>query len=435
MFKEGQILRARAAALLAAVLLAAVALPAQAKEALDRIVAVVNEDVVLQSELDQELRTVTAQLRQRNTPLPSSDILSRQVLERLILQKLQLSVAQRAGIRVDDATLNAAVQRIAEQNRLSLSEFRTTLEREGYDYAKFREGLRREIAIARLQQRQAESQVSVSPSEIEEYLASQGGQNSSTEYLVGHILISVPESASPEQLQAARDKAAAAREQLAQGADFARIAAAYSDSATALSGGDLGWRTQQQLPTLFADQVPRMRVGDVSQTIESPGALHLIKLLEKRDGERQVVTQTRARHILIRTNEVVSDADARARLAALKERIESGESFADLARANSDDKASAAQGGDLGWASPGTFVPTFEEVMSKLRPNQISAPFETRFGWHIVQVLERREHDSTDEFRRAKAMENIRARKSEEALDAWLRRLRDEAYVDIRLES
>jgi len=421
------------ALLTATLLLLLAAAPALAAQPLDRIVAVVNEDVVLQSELEHELKTVSDQLRQRNTPLPDRQTLTRQVLERLIMQKLQLSMAQRAGIRVDDATLNAAVQRIAEQNKLTLSQFRATLESEGYDYAKFREGLRREIAIARLQQRQAEAQVSVSPREIDEYLASQNAA-SNVEYLVGHILIAIPPSASPEQVQAARDKAARAREQLVQGADFRRVAAAFSDSPTALEGGTLGWRSQGQLPTLFADQVPRMRVGEVSEPIESPGALHLIKLLDKRDGERQVVIQSHARHILIRTNEVVSDADARARLAGIKARIEAGESFEELARANSDDKGSAARGGDLGWASPGTFVPAFEEVLARLQPQEISEPFQTPFGWHIVQLLERREHDSTDEVRRAKAMEAIRARKTEEALEAWLRRLRDEAYVDIRIE-
>lgn len=422
--------------LLAGFLALLIALPASAAQMLDRIVAVVNQDVVLASELEHELNSVVAQLRQRNTQLPARDVLERQVLERLILLRLQMATAERIGIRVDDATLNNAVQRIAEQNKLSLSEFRDTLQQEGIDFARFREGLRREITIARLHQRHAESQVSVTPQEIEEFLASQKAGAERTEYLVGHILISTPENASPEQVKSAREKAEAVRAELLGDADFAKVAAARSDSATALEGGQLGWRSQEELPTIFADEVPRLSVGQVAEVIQSPSGFHVIKLLDRRSGERQLVTQTHARHILIRPNEVVSEAEARTRLATLRRRVlDGGEDFGELARANSDDKASAVSGGDLGWASPGNFVPSFEEAMAGLAPGEISEPFQTRYGWHIVQVLGRREHDSTDEFRRARAAEVIRQRKSEEVLDAWLRRMRDEAYVDIRLES
>jgi peptidyl-prolyl cis-trans isomerase SurA len=417
--------------LLVALLLTSSALAAQT---LDRIVAVVNDDIVLASELQQEIATVTAQLRQRNTPLPDEDILARQVLERLIMQRLQLAVAERAGIRVDEATLNAAVQRIAEQNKLSLSEFRQVLESEGIEFDKFRRSLRNEIILTRLHQRQTESQVNVTPQEIEEHLASQRSQEP-IEYLLGHVLVGVPEAAPAEQIERARSRAEEARQKLAAGADLAEIAATYSDSGTALDGGNLGWRSRGELPTLFADRVPELDVGQTSDIIRSPGGFHIIKLLDRRNADQTVVTQTHARHILIRPNAVVSEQDARLRLETLRRRIQGGESFAELARANSDDKASAVQGGDLGWASPGMFVPAFEQAMAKLAPGEVSEPFQTRYGWHIVQVLDRRERDATDELRRAKAAESIRQRKAEEALEAWLRRLREEAYVDIRLEA
>jgi len=408
--------------------------PTMAAQVLDRIVAVVNDDVVLQSELEQEVATIAAQLRQRNIAMPDEQTLTRQVLERLIMQRLQLAVAERNGIRVDEATLNAAVQRIAEQNNLSLSQFRATLENEGFDYSTFRDNLRNEIILTRLHQRQAESRVNVSPQEIDEHLASQGG-GSATEYLVGHILIAMPENASSEQAQQARERAEEVRRLLAEGGDLAQLAASYSDSSTALDGGSLGWRSQGELPTLFANQVPQLAVGETGQIIQSPGGFHLIQLLNRRSADQAVITQTHARHILIQPNAVVSDRDARLRLEALRQRIQSGADFAELARANSDDKGSASQGGDLGWASPGTFVPSFEQTMSKLAPGEISEPFRSNFGWHIVQVLERRQRDATDELRRAKAAETIRQRKSEEALEAWLRQLREEAYVDIRLEA
>ncbi|NLO80071.1 MAG: molecular chaperone SurA [Xanthomonadaceae bacterium] len=406
---------------------------ALAAQLLDRIVAVVNDDVVLLSELEQEVKTVAAQLQQRNIPLPDQQILIRQVLERLIMQRLQLAVAERSGIRVDEATLNAAVQRIAEQNNLSLSQFRAALEAEGYDYAAFREGLRNEIVLARLHQRQAESRVHITPQEIDEFLASQSGSNTD-EYLVGHILISIPDQASAAQLQQARERAEQVLRALREGAELAQLAASYSDSPTALDGGSLGWRTQGELPTLFANVVPQLAVGETADILQGPSGFHIIQLLDRRSSDRAVITQTRARHILITPNEVVSESDARQRLESLRRRILNGEDFAELAKAHSDDKASASRGGDLGWASPGMFVPSFEQAMAQLAPGEISEPFRSNFGWHIVQVLERRQRDATDELRRARAAEIIRQRKTEEVLEAWLRQLREDAYVDIRLD-
>ena len=406
---------------------------ALAAQLLDRIVAVVNDDVVLLSELEQEVKTVAAQLQQRNIPLPDQQILIRQVLERLIMQRLQLAVAERSGIRVDEATLNAAVKRIAEQNNLSLSQFRAALEAEGYDYAAFREGLRNEIVLARLHQRQAESRVHITPQEIDEFLASQSGSNTD-EYLVGHILISIPDQASAAQLQQARERAEQVLRALREGAELAQLAASYSDSPTALDGGSLGWRTQGELPTLFANVVPQLAVGETADILQGPSGFHIIQLLDRRSSDRAVITQTRARHILITPNEVVSESDARQRLESLRRRILNGEDFAELAKAHSDDKASASRGGDLGWASPGMFVPSFEQAMAQLAPGEISEPFRSNFGWHIVQVLERRQRDATDELRRARAAEIIRQRKTEEVLEAWLRQLREDAYVDIRLD-
>lgn len=417
--------------LLAGLLLSA--LPARAVQPLDRIVAVVNDDVVLASELARETTAIKAQLSKRDVTLPPADVLERQVLERLIMQRLQLQYAERVGIRVDDATLNAALQRIAEQNNLTLSEFRTALQRDGVDYGEFRDELRNQIKLQRLQQRQVETQVSVSPQEIEEFLKSQPEGGGKVEYNVGHVLVATPEAATPEQLRAAREKAEAVLTQLRQGADIAAVAASESDARNALDGASLGWRSREQLPTIFASQVPELEVGEATGPIQSPSGFHVIQLLERRDGSREMVTQTQARHILIQPNAVVSDEDAKLRLQTLRQRIQGGDSFADLARANSDDTGSAVQGGDLGWASPGKFVPEFERVMDELAPGEISEPFQSRFGWHIIQVVDRRQHDSTTEMRRARATEAIRERKSEEALQTWLRRLRDEAYIDLRL--
>lgn len=423
---------------LPAMLLAlAILLPAavNAAQTLDRIVAVVNDDVVLASELQQEIREVRAQLQARGVQVPSRDRLERQVLERLVMQRIQLNEADRAGITVDDATLNAAVQRVAQRNNMSLSQLRDAMAAQGMEFADFRDRLRMEIKVSRLQQREISRRVNVSSQEIDDYLEQQQRSGSGYEYRLRHILISIPEAASAEEVKDAREKAQAIYEQLTAGeAEFSAVAAAQSDSQTALEGGDLGWRSAAELPTLFAERVPAMSIGQISRPIRNPSGFHLIKLSDRRASERHVIDQTHARHILIRTNAVVSGTDARRRLESLRRRIQAGESFEELARSNSDDGGSASQGGDLGWVNPGTMVPRFEQAMSRLDEGQISQPFETRYGWHIVQVLERREHDSTDDVQRNQAANQIRQRKEEEAREQWLRRLREEAYVDYRLE-
>jgi len=325
------------------------------------------------------------------------------------------------------------ITRIAAQNKLTLPQFRETLERDGVAYADFREEIRGEIIMNNLRAREVESRVEVTQQEVDEFLARQAGNgNLDTEYHLGHILIAVPEGAGPEQVQAARARAQQVLDELRGGADFRQLAIAHSSGQQALQGGDLGWRKGGQLPTLFADNVLRLAPGEVSEPLRSSSGFHIIKLLDKRGEQRQFVTQTHARHILVRSNELVPDVEARNKLSRLRERILQGEDFAALARANSEDPGSGTRGGDLGWANPGTFVGPFEQAMNGLKAGEISEPFRSQFGWHIVQVVERRQHDSTEELKRSRAFEAIRQRKIEEDTQDWLRRLRDEAYVEYK---
>lgn len=408
---------------------------APAAEMLDRIVAVVNDDVVLASELEEQFQLAMARLSQRSNQLPPEDVLKRQVLEQLINERLQLSIAERTGIKVDDQTLDNAVRRIAENNNLSLGEFRDTLEREGMNMASFREGLRKQIIVTRLRQRQVEGRVNVSPAEIDEYLASQADADRSSEYLLGHILIAAPEGATAEELRSAREEAEAVMARLQEGGDFAALAAEFSDSGSALEGGSLGWRAGNEVPSLFAGVVPDMSTGDIRGPIQNASGFHIVKLIDQRSGERVMVDQVRARHILIVPDKVVSDQDAQLRLETLRRRIRNGEDFGELASAHSADTGSASDGGELGWRDPNEFVPAFREVVQQLPVGEVSEPFQSNFGWHIVEVLERREHDGTEQVRRREAAEAIRERKTNEAMEEWLRRMRDQAYVDIRLES
>ena len=402
---------------------------------LDRIVAVVNDDVIMKSELDDRIRTVTTQLRDQGTPLPPATVLQKQVLDRLILTKLQLQMANETGIRVDDETLNRTISNIAAENKVTLTQFREILEKDGYSYESFREDIRNEILISRLRQRQVDNRVTVTDRELEDYLATQEHQGGKeTEYRLSHILVSLPESPTAKDLEAAKATAEDILTKARAGADFAQLAATHSDGQQALDGGDLGWRKAGQVPTLFAGVVAEMKKGDVSDLIRSPSGYHIIKLVDVRDSETLFVTQTHARHILIRPNELLSEDDVKARLQQLRDRIIGGDDFGALAKGNSMDTVSAAEGGDLGWVNPGDLVPEFEQVMDDLKPGEISQPFQTQYGWHIVQVLERRKHDSTDDVKRARAREAIRKRKLDEARETWLRQMRDEAYVEYRLQ-
>lgn len=402
---------------------------------LDRIVAVVNDDVVMLSELDEKVRSVKNQLREQGTPLPPSSVLEKQVLDRLILTKLQIQMALETGIRVDDETLNRTISNIAAENQLSLTQFREILESDNYSYEKFREDIRNEILLSRLRARQVDNRVTVTDREIQNHLANQEYLGEiDQEYRLSHILIAIPERASAAQLTQSKQTAEQVLQQLKSGKDFAQLAATHSKGSQALEGGDLGWRKASQIPTLFTDFVADMEKGDISELITSPSGYHIIKLADTRTSEKHVVTQTHARHILIVPNEVVTSQDAKARLDQLRIRLEGGDDFSELAKAHSNDTVSAADGGNLGWTNPGDLVPQFEEVMNSLPPDAISSPFQTQFGWHIVQVLERREHDSTEDVKRAKAREAIRQRKLVEARENWLRQMRDDAYVEYRLE-
>lgn len=408
---------------------------ARAADPVDRIVAVVEDDVVLSSELDERIRTIKGQLQEKGTPLPPDTVLEKQVLDRLVLTKLQIQMAQKTGIRVDDETLNQTISKIAAENQLTLAQFREVLEKDGYKYDDFREDIRNEILVSRLKQRQVENRVFISDREIDDFLANmehQGGLEK--EYLISHVLIALPDSPTAEDLQKTQQLAEKVQKELQAGGDIAAIAATYSDGDQSLEGGDLGWRKYSQVPSLFTDFIATMNKGDISELIRSPNGYHIIKLMDVRDGEALSVSQTHARHILIKTSEIATEEQVVERLRALRQRIENGDDFAELARGNSEDLVSAADGGDLGWTSPGDMVPEFDNEMKTLAPNQLSQPFQTQFGWHIVQVLERREYNSTDDIRRTRAREVLRQRKMDEAQETWLQQMRDEAYVEYRLE-
>jgi peptidyl-prolyl cis-trans isomerase SurA len=408
---------------------------ARADIPLDRIVAIVNDDVVMMSELQNKIRTIQAQMQQANRQPPPPSALEKQVLDRIILNKLQLQTAERAGIQVSEDVLNRAISNIAAENQVTLEEFRNILESDGYSFEQFREDIRNQIAITQLRQRQIDNRVTVTEREIDNFLATQEHQGETeTQYHIAHILITSPEDASDEDREATRLIAAKVLEDLKSGHDFADMAATVSDGQQASDGGSLGWRKKNQIPTLFADYVNDMQPGDISEIIESPSGFHIIKLQEVRSTEQSIVTQTRARHILIRTDELTSDDDAREKLEQLLFRIDQGENFDQLAKAYSEDTLSALEGGDLGWNNPGALVPEFEEVTNALEINQISEPFKTPFGWHIVEVTGRREHDNTENARRTQARDIIKKRKSEEAHENWLRTMRQEAYVQYRLD-
>lgn len=404
----------------------------------DRIVAIVNEDVILDSELNNRIKTVREQMAQRKARVPNDDVLRKQVLERMVLSRLQLQVAERTGVKVSDNQLNAAIAGIARRNNMSIAQFRNTLERDGFDFEAFREDMRQEMVISRLVQRQVKQRINISEQEIDNFLATNRTQRGiNAEYHLQHILISLPDGASADQIQKAKGEAIDLVNKLRAGSDFAQLAASHSDGGNALKGGDLGWRSNAQLPSLFSGIVEGMQQGEVSDPIRSPSGFHIIKLAELRNaGEtgRHIIQQTKVRHILIRTNDVTSSDDAKARLEQLRLRLEGGEDFAALARAHSDDRGSAINGGDLGWTSPGDLVKEFETVMNNIQVNTISQPFRTQFGWHILEVLARRQHDDTDKFIRNAARQAIGERKAEEETQSWLQRLRDEAYVEYRLD-
>ncbi|MFK8067942.1 MAG: peptidylprolyl isomerase [Gammaproteobacteria bacterium] len=403
-------------------------------ETLDTIIAIVDDDVIMASELERRKVRARQEAGQRGTPLPPPADLEKQILERLIMNSIQLQSAKRAGIKVDDSMLNRAISNMANQNRMSLDDFRNAIESEGFSFNQFREDIREEITLTRIRQRQVDNRVFVSEREVKNFLATQTQQgNNAEEYDIQHILISVPEDADEDQKEEIEAKAEGVLQQLNSGSDFSEIATEISDSGNATEGGNLGWMEADKVPSLFSAQLATMSKGDLSSLIKNDSGFHIFKLVDKRSSDIQMIPQTLARHILIRTNELTTDEDAQVRLESLKERIEGGADFAELARSNSDDNASAVEGGSLGWVSPGTTVPLFEKEMDTLSDGEISAPFKSQFGWHIIQVQEHRQYDGTEELTVARARAAVKKRKVEEERQSWLIRLRDEAYVEYRL--
>lgn len=403
-------------------------------ELLDRVVAIVNDGVVLDSDLEKQIQAVTARLREQKLELPAQNVLRQQVLERLVLQEIQMQHAGHAGVKVSDENVNQALEDVAKRNNMTLAQLPDAMAQQGIDYATYREEIRKEITLQLLRQRDVLQHISITPREIDRFLDRQGKTPSAAnEYNVSHILIAVGQEASPAQLDAAGKRAQEVYERAKGGEDFAKLALAYSNSQTALEGGALGWRKGSELPTFLTDVVARLKPGDVSEPLRTPTGYHIIKLNEVRGATAQTVEdQVHVRHILMKTNELADDATVRTKLLAIRERILKGEDFAGLAQVNSEDPGSAVDGGDLGWSGPGTFAPEFEQAIAPLKDNEISEPFKTQFGWHIAQMLGHRRIDNSDELRRRQAMEAIRASKADEATELWLRQMRDEAYVEYK---
>ncbi len=400
---------------------------------LDGIAAVVNDDIITHTELDAEVIRISQELRRRNTQAPPEEVLKKQVLERLINRKIQLQTARRANIVVDDETLNRALTNIAAESNLSLSQFRRVLIRDGVSFEGFRENMRDEITLNRFYQRQIDSRVSISDADITAFLETQQTQgNVSIEYEIGHILIAVPESASAEEVSAARNQADSVVTRINEGADFAEIAVAESNGSRALDGGNLGWRPANELPTIFASVIPNMKKGEISKVIKSTSGFHVVKLLDTRDSDTQIVKQTNARHILVATQDRDRE-EALAMAKEMREHIMEGDDFAEMAKEHSDDLGSGKEGGNLGWINPGDTVAPFEKAMNSLSVGQLSEPVESRFGWHIIEVKERRDFDATETVKKNRARQALREQRVADERRTELRRLRDDAYVEVRI--
>src|SRR5512146_2158649 len=415
---------------------AAVASAAEQKGAvpIDRIEVVVNDDVITHNELDKRVASVTRMLQRQKTALPDKSGLERQVLERMIIEMLQSQYAKESGLRIDDAQLDKTILRIAQQNKFpTVAPFRAKLEQDGTDFREFREEIRNEIISVRLREREVDSKLVISENDVDNYLSNQATQQGKGEELeLAHILVVVPEQASADKIQTYRSRAEQALAKLRGGAPFAQVAAGYSDAQDALKGGELGWRPADRLPPLFSEPLQKMKPGELTPILRSPNGFHIIKLIARRSKDTPVViTQTHARHILIKTSELVPENEAKARLLEIKQRIDKGADFAEEARLHSED-GSAPQGGDLGWLSPGETVPEFENAMDALKVGQVSGLVQSGFGWHLIQVLERRSTDVSVEQKRQRARNAIRTFKSDEAFQDWLRQLRDRAFVEYR---
>ena len=412
-------------------------LSAQAAEVvkLDRIVAIVDQTVVTEQELENRIRTVTAQFKKQGNELPEDNVLRKQILERLISDTLQLQYAAQSGLKVDDNQLDKTIERIAEQNQMSLTEFADALAKDGVSMRKFRADIRSEITIARLREREVDSRVNVSESEIDNFLTTQAATNENQdEFEISHILIRTPEEGATEDIQKAKTKVDEVIKSLQAGTSFAKVSASFSDAPNALEGGNLGWKKGSQVPALFLEALKTLQVGELSPPLRSPNGFHILKLTNKRGGNSPlVIEQTHARHILIKLSEVTTEKEGKLKMDSIKERLDNGEKFEVLARQFSED-TTASNGGDLGWVNPGDTVPQFEKAMNELKYNEISAPVRSQFGWHVIQVIERRKQDMSKEAARLKARQEIRTRKADEAYQDWIRELRDRAYVELKLE-
>lgn len=404
---------------------------------INRVIAVVNDEAISAQELKARMVTVQRQLRGQNVQLPPDAVLEKQLLERMIVDRVQLQQAKETGLRVSDIELDGALRRIAGNNRMTIEEFRVAIEKDGLSWAKFREDIRDEITISRLRERDVDGRIVVTDGEVDNYIANPAaGLSANTEVRIAHIIIRVPEQASPDQLMRIGVRASDALAQIKRGESFAKIAASFSDAQDALTGGDMGVRPISRLPTLYAEAVMKLKPGEISDILRSPAGFHIVKLVEQAGGKDSAsasLKQTLARHILIKTTEIVSAEDAQRKISALKERLVNGADFAELAKQHSND-LSSAKGGDLGWLYEGDTVPEFERAMDALKLNEISAPVRSPFGYHIIQVLERRTQDATDDRKRQAARQVLRERKSDEAYQEWLRQQRDKAYVEYRTE-
>ncbi len=419
---------------------ASAATPRPAQRPVDRIVAVVNDEVVTANELRARARIAEVQLRRQKIQPPAADVLERQVLERLIVDRAQLQLARETGVRVDDATVNATLGRIAESNGLSVQTLRQRLEADGVSFAQFRDDIRQDIILNRLREREVDSRVQISDSELENFIAAQSGVAADSEEInIAQILLRVPENSASDRIDATRARADELMTQLKSGGDFARVAASFSNAPEALQGGELGWRNTDRLPTLFVDAIKGLKPGDVTPVFRSPNGFHILKVLGRRSGidsklAAGPVQQTHARHILLRVSDLAPEPEVKRRLDEMKQRVEAGQiEFGTLARLHSLDP-SGSRGGDLGWLYPGDTVPEFEKSMTALKVNEISAPVQSPFGWHLIQVLERRVEQASSERARLQARQALRDRKADEAYQDWMRQLRDKTYVEYRLD-
>ena len=405
-----------------------------AVQPLDKVVAIVDNDVIMQSQLDQRVHEVQQTIAKRGQDVPPASVLDQQVLERLIVENLQLQIGERSGIRITDEELNQAIGTIAQRNNMTVDQFRQALAHDGLSYEDAREQVRREMIISRVRQRRVAERIQVTDQEVKNFLKSpMGAMQQSDEYRLANILIPTPDRASSEDIQAAGKKAVDIYNQLQQGADFAKLAIAHSSSDNALEGGDMGWRKAAQLPPPFDEELSRMNAGDVTKPVRIPTGFIILKVNEKRGGNTVVTDEVHVRHILVKPSEIRTEDDTKKLIDKIYDRVKSGEDFATLAKTYSEDPGSALNGGDLDWINPQSLVPEFREVMANTPQGVLSKPFQTQYGWHVLEVLGRRAVDNTAKASEQQAMNTLRNRKYDEELQNWLRQIRDEAYVEIKL--